>query len=495
MELSIEQQYAFEKFKRGENVFMTGPGGSGKTELIRRIVEECKITNKKQQVCALTGCAALLLKVNAKTIHSWSGIKLARGPKSQIIANVLKNKYAIRNWKSISVLIIDEVSMLSQKIFEILEEIGREMRKSSKPFGGIQVIMSGDFFQLPPVPTVNEPETGKFCFESPKWDIVFPKRNIVEFKKIFRQVDNKFIEILMEIRRGNISEENAKILEKYTNRQLLEDNKSCVPTKLFPVRSKVDLINKQMYDKIDSPEKSFELVYKKNCKCYLDSGEEIPYRIMEKCLDLTDKEIEIETEILKTSINCSETLKLKVGTIVMCTYNIDLDIGICNGSQGVVVDFVKTVIDNGREIDKPIVRFYNGVTMGIPIQWWQSEDYPTIAVGIYPLCHAWALTIHKIQGATLDMAEIDIGKSIFECGQSYVALSRIRGLDGLFISEFNPKKIKANQKVVDFYNNIQEITPELMEEEIGVIKKEELEEETYDEPVIDETIKRIKIYK
>jgi ATP-dependent DNA helicase PIF1 len=125
-ELSQDQKYAFDKFKKGENLFITGPGGSGKTELIKNMVNFSEKTGKKIQVCALTGCASVLLNCNARTIHSWSGIRLGRGPNDKIIANVLRSRNVVKNWKKIKVLIIDEISMMSVKIFNLLDEMGKE---------------------------------------------------------------------------------------------------------------------------------------------------------------------------------------------------------------------------------------------------------------------------------------------------------------------------------------------------------------------------------
>ena len=158
----------------------------------------------------------------------------------------------------------------------------------------------------------------------------------------------------------------------------------------------------------------------------------------------------------------------------MCTINLDMDAEICNGSQGVVID----IINNGS-IQIPVVKFSNGIIRRISPHYWQSEDYPTLAVGQYPLCLAWALTIHKIQGATLSMAEIDIGRSIFEYGQTYVALSRIQSLDGLYLSAFEPSKIKTNPTVRQFYETIQEIE-----------YKEETEK-TENHSIFEETLKKL----
>src|SRR6056300_1006919 len=154
--LSEEQQKALTSYENGNNILLTGPGGSGKTALIKKMVETGKLNGKNVQVCALTGCAAVLLNSQAKTIHSWAGIGLANGPYDLIIKRIITNKKKTYNWKKVDVLIIDEVSMMSQKIFEILDGIARGARKikSHLPFGGIQLVFSGDFYQLPPVNTI-----------------------------------------------------------------------------------------------------------------------------------------------------------------------------------------------------------------------------------------------------------------------------------------------------------------------------------------------------
>lgn len=453
-QLSREQEYAFSKFKRGENIFITGPGGTGKTQLIQSFVNHAREKNLRMQVCALTGCAALLLNCKARTIHSWSGIKIAKGTKADVIRAVLKNEKVVFEWLKTDILVIDEVSMMSQKIFEILEEIARLVRKNNQPFGGMQIVFSGDFFQLPPVGNPLNPETERFCFESEQWNAVFTPKNQIELVHIFRQNDPVYINILQEIRRGELSEENKTILQGYVRREFIPDqHDGIIPPKLFPVRNKVEFVNNAMFKKIDEPEYTFDCDIKRHCVTYIDNGKIFTPYLQQQCDRMTANEKDWEVEQICNSMPSPKTYLLKKGAIVMCTFNIDIDRGICNGSQGVIIDIIPKKTGN-----VPIVKFYNGIEMAMELHYWQSEEYPCIAVGQIPLCLSWAMTIHKIQGTTMDMAEMDIGHSIFEYGQIYVALSRIKSLNGLYLLNFHPHKIMANPKVIEFYKTLLEVT-------------------------------------
>jgi ATP-dependent DNA helicase PIF1 len=259
--LSQQQQYALDQFKKGKNLFITGPGGCGKTFLIKHLIQDVD----KIQVCALTGCAALLLNCNARTLHSWSGIKIAKGTNRDVVTSVLRNKRALKNWRKINILIIDEVSMMSKKILEIIEEIARTARASVKPFGGIQVVFTGDFYQLPPVETFGEPDSAAFCFESNQWNKIFEPENHILLQTIFRQKDARYREILNQVRVGNINKENIDILQQYIGREYrTEDHAGCSLPKLFPIRSKVDLVNTTMFAKLKGKEYVFECIKKKS---------------------------------------------------------------------------------------------------------------------------------------------------------------------------------------------------------------------------------------
>jgi ATP-dependent DNA helicase PIF1 len=437
--LSEDQQKVFDLYKNGKNVFMTGPGGTGKSALIRYIVEYAKANGKKIDVCALTGCAAVLLNCNAKTIHSWAGVGLAKESAGIIADKVVNHKAKKKNWMGVQILIIDEVSMLSLKLFETLDLIGKKIKMNKLPFGGIQVIFSGDFFQLPPVGDRDDIKSNKFCFESKLWDVTFP--NQIQLRKMFRQKDEKYAKILNQIRVGKISKNSCALLKSYVGRVPNQDE-IIKPTILYPRRRDAEIVNNNNLKKLN--------------------GEIYSYKVQEcneEDLELTENEknysnvfspqqIEYEQKQLLTGMNCDKTLELKVGAQVMCIVNLDMDSEnpICNGSQGIIKEF--------SEEGYPVVKFRNGVVRTIGKHNWKSDKIPSVGVKQIPLILAWAVTIHKSQGATLEIAEIDIGNNIFACGQTYVALSRVKNLDGLFLKSFNPYKIKINLKVKEYYENL-----------------------------------------
>jgi ATP-dependent DNA helicase PIF1 len=433
MELSQEQLFTYEKWREGHNIFITGPGGCGKSHLIKYIYET---QLKHTMVCAMTGCAAVLLDCNASTLHSWSGIRLGKESPESLLERIKKKAHVKKRWTKIECLIVDEVSMLSKSMLETLDYLGRNLRKCQyKPFGGIQIVFSGDFYQLPPV---NETE---FCFESPLWNKLFANDCQIEFQTIFRQKDAQFQKILNQIRKGSIDKAGVDFLQKYMNRKI-ETNVE--PTKLYPIRYKVDKMNEIMFGNLKQKEVEFPIIERKNMNLYIENNKDIPLDVIRKCRRLSEKQIEYEIQNL-TSNNQLTPISLKKGTFVMCTKNLNVEEGICNGSQGKVIDF---------EYGKPVIQFLNGIEMQIPLQYYQSDEFPTIAVAQFPLIYAWATTIHKIQGSTLDCAEIDIGNNIFTPGQSYVALSRLKSFDGLFLKNFSKQNICAHPRVIEFYKNL-----------------------------------------
>tara|TARA_B100001093_G_scaffold361576_1_gene346304 strand:- start:34 stop:1353 length:1320 start_codon:yes stop_codon:yes gene_type:complete len=432
MNLSQEQSVVFEKYLQGENIFITGVGGTGKTRLIQYIAEDAKNKDKKYQICAMTGCAAVLLNCYANTLHSWGGLGLARGSSNDVIKRVIKSKIRRKNWKNIELLVIDEVSMLSEKLLIILDTIAKIIKKNTKPFGGIQIIFAGDFHQLPPIGDEDDLTSANFCFESDLWNILFPLKNQIELKTIFRQKDPIYKKILQEIRDGKIHKSSINKLNQYI--RIPPADMEIKPPILLAKRKNVDIINSTELRKLTTNSTEFKI-------------EEYKEKEEQENNYFTSQDKNHELNYLKNNILAEEKLILKIGAQVMCIANIDIEgtNAIVNGSQGVILD-----IKDGY----PIVKFKNGEIRTIKEHLWKSEIIPGIGIKQIPLILAWAITIHKAQGLTLETAMIDVGKNIFECGQTYVALSRLVSLEGLYLIAFDPNKIKLFKKVIEFYQNL-----------------------------------------
>ena len=495
-EYSLEQEEVFQRYREGKNVFITGPGGTGKTRIIKRIYEDALEQGKKIQVCAMTGCAAVLLETKAKTIHSWSGIGLGQGDNELVVMKVMKKTGVSKRWRDVDILIIDEVSMMSKKIFELLNLLAkRSRRKLGQPFGGLQVIFSGDFFQLPPVfrPAVDDPDCGLFCFESPIWNRVFGEESQIPLVKNFRQTDDVYMEILNEIREGRVSDAHAMILKKRVGMSL-DPALELTPTQIYPINSKVVDVNTLKLMELPEPGKIFEMEDLDREKL----GSEKRDKLL--ATGKTMEDLHQAFDNLKKGCLCEPKLKLKIGTQVMHIVNRKVDgIYLCNGEQGTIIDFVKIrklITLNVSEIVKksaedaegavenipitpkeeseeeeggeweevPLVKFLNGWTLKVGYHEWMSEELEGVGIRQIPLILAWAVSIHKCQGTTLGIAEVDIGSSVFECAQSYVALSRVKTLGGLYLKSFDPRKIRADPRAVEFYRNLAETRVRVLEE-------------------------------
>ena len=417
--MSPDQSEAYEVFDRGENLFLTGAGGTGKSHLIRQFALK---KTRNVQVCAMTGTAAMLLECAASTLHSWAGIGTGKG---DLMAKVTDSFFAKKKWREVDTLVLDEVSMLDQDLFEKLDAIAKKVRRSSLPFGGMQVVFCGDFCQLPPV---SESGAANYCFQSALWDVTFP--NELMLSTIHRQKDAAFCKILQQLRLGKITRSSYDLL---MSRVLSETRRLEFPTtQIVPTREKAEHINRTEYEKLQTEEHVFtsKVIYDYEMstkKRKLRSG-------------VSQQQLRSVGDQLQAK-RATHVLKLKEGAHVMCVHNIDARL--CNGTQGTVVRF---------EAGAPVVKIdRTGEIRRVGPVTIESDQIEGVAVVQVPLMYAWAITIHKAQGATLDAAVIDVGDGIFESGQTYTALSRLSSFDYLYLSSFNPEKIKTNPLVIDYY--------------------------------------------
>lgn len=416
--LTAEQKQVLTTVSEGHTVFMTGCGGSGKSYLIDVITEVIGKT-KSVHVTALTACAALLLGPTAKTLHSWAGIGLGKDSVSELLFRINRNGRAKKNWRNTDLLIIDEISMLTADLFDKLDDLGQRMRRSSKPFGGLQLLLVGDFCQLPPVVRDG---ISRFTFQSDRWPTIVNKT--IQLTQIQRQKDPVFQKILGEARRGSLSPESETLLRS----RMGLDWKSLKirPTLLFPKNDIVDKCNEANLRALKGEKRVFKVrtlnpITKEHNPEYL------------KALELLDREGGYKPE-----------LELAIGAQVMCIQNLNMEKGIVNGSRGVVVGF-------DEEKSAPIVEFISGHQETMVPHAWAVEGFEGVFRQQIPLRLAWACTIHKAQGATLDSALIDIGPSTFECGQAYVALSRVKSLESLYVHDFSADAFRLHPAVKLYY--------------------------------------------
>lgn len=417
--LNPEQQDAYDAIMSGKSIFLTGPGGTGKSFLLQRIERDFKAkTGRKIAVTAMTGCAALLLGPYAKTLHSWAGVGLGRGTVEELVAAILLKKKSKATWKTTSCLVLDEVSMLTPELLEKLDQIGRQVRGHlSSPFGGMQVVFVGDFFQLPPVVKGSQ---GAFAFESPLWPTIVKKT--IELTTIVRQKDPVFQKILNEARIGALSKESYEVL--LTRKTKAWRKLEIKPTMLFTKNTDVNSINENSLAKLESEEHVFEV---KTIKTKY-----FPEDVVRMLIDKLDKDA-----------SYVQVLSLKVGAQVMVVTNLDPETGLVNGSRGVVTDFAPD--------GSPVVKFVKSTVVIRPHKWEADGKDSGLAREQIPLKLAYAITIHKAQGATLDCALVDVGPATFEYGQAYVALSRARSLDALYIHDIDPGAFRAHPTVKAFY--------------------------------------------
>ena len=423
-----DQQRAVTLAQSGKSFFLTGAGGTGKSYVIRALIDALHREGKDVALTAMTGCAALLLGKGAKTLHSWAGIGLGKDSVQTLLVKLRKSFRAKKNWLAADTLIIDEVSMMTPDLLDKLEELGKAIRRNPNPFGGLQLILVGDMYQLPPVNSSDTDGSIHFVFEAAAWKRCI--QDSVVLRTVHRQSDPVFLKILDEARAGRLSDESIAILE--TRRTNEWKRLEIKPTLLFTRRADVEQINMAQLQKCQGPDYTFKVKT-------VQTATLLSARSADQ-----QQSIAWATEKMDKNGSYVPELVLRKGAQVMLLTNMDVEHGLVNGSRGVVERFC-----DGPE-PYPMVKFRNGEVIIISPATWASEDVEGLDRQQIPLRLAYAITIHKAQGATLDCALIDVGDNTFEYGQAYVALSRVRSLDCLYIWDLKPSAFMVHPKVKAF---------------------------------------------
>jgi len=404
----MKQNEAFSLLKMGKNIFLTGAAGSGKTYLLNQYITYLKDNNVNVAMTASTGIAATHLQ--GTTLHAWSGIGIKDYLTKKDLEKLLATSRIKRNYKKTKVLIIDEISMLHKHQLDMVDTIARYILDTDKAFGGIQVVLCGDFFQLPPVSSAPHEEEKQFAFESSIW-----KNEAFEvcyLQEQHRQGDDPLLAVLNDIRNGTAGEHTKIPLR---TRYKKEPHGATKATKLYSRNINVDTINERELNNLSGITKTFIM------KTYGFST---------------------LVEGLKKSCLAQEQLSLKIGAEVMFIKNDNMG-RYNNGTRCVVVGFEKSAEA------WPIVKTYDNKIIIANAEEWKYQDNGAVRATLtqIPLRLAWAITIHKSQGMTLDAAEIDLGDA-FEPGMGYVALSRVRSLNGLKLMNLNEMALKVHPKIL-----------------------------------------------
>ena len=531
--LNPYQEEAFQLVKDGHSICLTGPGGAGKSFMIRHILNELQLDPVKESqigpivektgrrriaVTAMTGIASTY--INGMTLHSWAGIPVRQTGKAQILkgllsatsqANAIASKAVfkeenedvgtpteakdttktltktaekpkererekegakegakererervkdpeseeaqiVRRWRETDLLIIDEVSMMSAEVLNKLDYLGRHIRNIDKPLGGLQLVLSGDFCQLPPIGT-NE----RYCFESQVWKEAITKT--FALKQIVRQSDPALQAVLNEVREGKITMAGKELLNSRLISNLKDDELALIegsdkslnktkgpkPTLIYPHRERVNDINRQKFEELVATHEN----YKVFTYTYADTMSLKPAFKGKVRPDIPEKELE---EFIDQHCTAEKDLHLCVGCQVMLTVNLNLEEGLVNGLTGIICGFEDGLpLLSVPDSSKP------GKMRSVKIdKWTWAPDHPRYLLKRVqiPLILAWAITVHRSQGATLNSARADL-KEAFGPGMAYVILSRIKTLSGLYLEGINYSKIKCDPRVLAFYKGL-----------------------------------------
>lgn len=432
-QLTPEQRQAAERVLAGESIFLTGAAGTGKSFLLRYCIQELERqhTSGHVAVTASTGIAAA--NVGGQTLHSFAGIGLGWGNANTLKKRIEKRGETVLRWQRAKVLVIDEISMISGSLFEKLEQLAQLIRCSSEPFGGMQLLLCGDFLQLPPVPDEKDEEP-TLCFQTEAWKRCGLDQGIVMLRESVRQAgDPGFASVLNEVRLGKISSKTWKQLEScLMEKKPPPPDDGIVPTKLHCFNKAVDKINNEQLDELPGKPGVF-----KATDTWLD--EPLDKQQQKAVLDIFQKRV-------------PKQLRLKVGAQVILIKN-RISQGLVNGSRGVVSGF-------SSKAGNALVQFDNGGVHCISPELFEMRGPggSKLQRSQLPLKLGWALTIHKAQGLTLTRAELDVSGA-FEAGQIYVALSRLRDIKSLWITRrWSRSRMKMHPEALQFYADAEEAT-------------------------------------
>lgn len=428
----MTQETALEIMKIGENIFLTGAPGAGKTYVLNQYLDYLKDHGIEAAITAPTGIAAS--HIGGMTLHSFFGIGIRDTLSQYDIENLTEKKYIWERMKNLKVLVIDEISMLSPNLLNSIDAILKTFKFSSEPFGGVQTILVGDFFQLPPI-SRTDPEK-RFAFQSDAWKELEP--TVCYLETSFRHTDDILKNILGEIRSGNVSEDS---MNHFRGRYKKNPDNMDHITRLYTHNTDVDTINIQALRELDAPSKMY------------DANKKGPKKWTEK--------------IFNSSL-VLEKLELKKGALVFFIKN-NYEKGYINGTLGTIVDF--------DVFNIPVVETSDGKRIKADRMDWHFEDAdgkPKATVSQIPLRLAWAITVHKSQGMTLEAAEIDLSKA-FEPGQGYVALSRITGLSGLKLMGLNDTALSVDPDVLHSDESMRASSDEIYRsfDALNALEKEE----------------------